>query len=78
VKYVEMSDRDVYALEALYKCNIRPGTVTKKWVTIMYKAIENNRLVTDFQIKEIWRLISEFRSHIKDKDLVAESEMRLL
>jgi len=77
VKYVEMSDRDVYALETLYKCYIRPTSVTKKWVTRMITATKKGRFATDYQIKEIWHLVYGFRGQIKDGDLIKEAKEKL-
>ena len=77
MKYVEMSDRDVYALETLYKCYIRPTSVTKKWVTRMLTATKNGHLTTDYHIKELWRRVYGFRGQIKDGDLIKEAKEKL-
>lgn len=77
MKYIRMSERDIYALQILFECNIRPTSVTKKWVALMYKATKMNHMATDYQIKEIWRLISEFRNQIKDKGVVTEAKEKL-
>ena len=72
-----MSDRDIYALQKLSECSIRPTSVTKKWVTRMLTATKNGRLVTDYQIRELWRLVYGFRGQIKDGDLIKEAKEKL-
>ena len=72
-----MSDRDVHAIEMLSKCNLRPGSVIKKWVTLMNNVAKTTRLATDYQIAETWRLVYDLRSQIKDEDLIKEARNRL-
>lgn len=72
-----MSDEDIYAVEVLQQCNIRPGTVTKKWINIMYSITKTTRIVTSGQIDEIWRFVYEFRNRIKDKELIEKAKRRI-
>lgn len=74
---VKMSDRDVYAIESLLKCPIRPSTIMKRWVDLMYYISRTTRITSSTQIDEIWRLIYKFKKYIKDKDLIEEARNKL-
>lgn len=72
-----MSDEDIYAVEVLSKCNIKPTTVTKRWITFMLHVAKTTRLTTQYQIDEIWRILYNFKNQIKDKKLIEEARKRL-
>lgn len=75
--YIKISDRDIYAIETLFKCNIKPMTMKKKWVNMIYHLSRTTHRLISHQINDIWRLIYEFRNQIKDKDLVEEARKKL-
>ena len=75
--FVKMSDRDAYAIENLLKCRIRPSTIMKRWVDLMYYISRTTRVTSPTQIDEIWRMVYKFKNQIKDKELIEEARKKL-